>query len=70
MSDLTLFVLETDLKDLSTKHLNKIEEVLLRSQNSAVQQIEDITSALKVLNDARQSRGDDGPTTKKSPQPK
>ncbi len=69
MSDLTLFVLEADLTDLSEKQLNKIEEVLLRSQNSAAQQIEDITSALKVLNDVRQSRGDGGTTTKKSPKP-
>ncbi|MFG5384429.1 MULTISPECIES: hypothetical protein [unclassified Yoonia] len=63
MSDLTLFVLETDLSELSPEHLGKIEEILLRSQNSAVAQIEDITAALKCLHDLRAGGGG----TKKTP---
>ena len=63
MSDLTLFVLETDLSELSPEHLGKIEEILLRSQNSAVSQLEDITSALKCLHDLRAGGGG----TKKTP---
>ena len=66
MSDLTVFILEADLNELQLTHLNKIEEILLRSQDSAVQELEDITSALKSLNEVRQRR-DGGGGVKKSP---
>ncbi|MCG7521477.1 hypothetical protein [Ruegeria sp. Ofav3-42] len=66
MSDLTVFVQEANLNDLSIQQLNKIEEILLRSQDSAVQELESITTAVKMLNEVRQRRDGDG-RVKKSP---
>ncbi|WP_171095642.1 hypothetical protein [Ruegeria sp. HKCCD4318-2] len=66
MSDLTVFVQEADLNELPIAHLNKIEEILLRSQDSAVQQLENITTAIKLINDNRQRR-DGGGGVKKNP---
>lgn len=67
MSDLSVFVLEADLSNMSVDQLNKIEEILLRSQNSAVAEIESLTSALKCINDARLGRGGEGGPVKKTP---
>lgn len=69
MSDLTLFVLETDLGDLSDGQIEKIEEILLRNKRSTMATIDDIDSALMCLRDARDKPAnvDEVSTTRKTP---
>ncbi|MEM9782399.1 MAG: hypothetical protein AAF899_07980 [Pseudomonadota bacterium] len=67
MSDLSLFVMETDLSELPDGQLSRMEEILLRSQKSALTEIDEINSALIAINDVRRRRGGDDKKTAKSP---